>query len=215
VSSPTSFPLPADLVEGAELAEGKAKEAARDARYRQPPDPRDQASPPTSPVSERRSSPCWHSTVPPTTAVSATTKTPSMRPCGAGPPYTRAPWNVSWTSRTWITGLAQNHRQTLHLACRAPQDLLICLNAELPRLYEAILAAPPVFLHDVRHLLAESEAPNLLRSPGATPHQRAACPMRSACCLPKASGPSRRHLRTNTLAPVPTEGRQQSLGPDR
>lgn len=45
------------------------------------------------------------------------------------------------------------------------QDLHARLTAELPGLREAILAAPPVFLQGVRRLLAESEAPNVVRLP--------------------------------------------------
>jgi len=45
------------------------------------------------------------------------------------------------------------------------QDLHTRLTAELPGLREAILAAPPVFLQGVRRLLAESEAPNVVRLP--------------------------------------------------
>jgi hypothetical protein len=45
------------------------------------------------------------------------------------------------------------------------QDLHARLTAELAVLREAILAAPPVFLQGVWRLLAESEAPNVVRLP--------------------------------------------------
>jgi hypothetical protein len=45
------------------------------------------------------------------------------------------------------------------------EDLHTRLSNELPKLREAILASPPVFLQGVRRLVAESDSANVVRLP--------------------------------------------------